>query len=99
MELPHQACRLEDDKLIIEPDETFTVQFAPGLGFETRDLAIYGGLNPSPADVTIPRPERLGARRLGCQTGHYRQPGRAPVKRDLLASCDASRGRRRGERR
>jgi len=38
-----KACRLEDDKVIVEPDETFTVQFAPGLGFETRDLAIYCG--------------------------------------------------------
>jgi hypothetical protein len=51
-----RASRLEDDKLILEPEETFTVQFAPGLLFEVRDLAIYGGMNPAPADVSHPRP-------------------------------------------
>ena len=51
-----KACRLEEDQVIFEPEETFTVQFAPRLRFETRDFAVYGGLNPSPADVTIPRP-------------------------------------------
>ncbi|MGD0343622.1 MAG: hypothetical protein ABSB55_01485 [Acidimicrobiales bacterium] len=51
-----RASRLEDDKLILEPEETFTVQFAPGLRFEVRDLAIYGGMNPAPADVSTPRP-------------------------------------------
>jgi hypothetical protein len=79
-----KACRLEDDKVVFEPEETFTVQFAPGLRFETRDLAIYGGLNPSPADVTVPRPS-------GWEQGDWaaRQVATAsqavqPVKRDLL---------------
>jgi hypothetical protein len=51
-----KASRLEDDKLILEPEETFTVQFAPGLEFEIRDLAIYGGMNPAPADAGASRP-------------------------------------------
>ena len=72
--------------MAFEPEETITVQFAPGLRFETRDLAIYGGLNPSPADVTVPRPSGWeqgdwAARQVatGNQTMH-------PVKRDLLAA-------------
>jgi hypothetical protein len=55
-----KASRLEDDKLIVEPEETLTVQFAPGLLFEGRDIAIYGGMNPSPADVNVPRPSGWG---------------------------------------
>jgi hypothetical protein len=43
-----KTVRLDDDNVAFEPLETWTVRFAPGLGFETRDLAIYGGLNPSP---------------------------------------------------
>jgi hypothetical protein len=81
-----KAYRLEDDKLVFEPEESITVQFAPGLRFETRDLAIYGGLNPSPADVTVPRPTGWeqgdwAARQVatGDQTVHQ-------VKRDLLAA-------------
>jgi len=41
-----KSCRLEDDNLLVEPEDTFTVQFAPGHKFGTRDFAIYGGLNP-----------------------------------------------------
>lgn len=81
-----KACRLEDDKLVFEPEETITVQFAPGLRFETRDLAIYGGLNPSPADVTVPRPS-------GWEQGDWaaRQVATgdqtvSPVKRDQLVA-------------
>jgi hypothetical protein len=81
-----KACRLEDDKVVFEPEETITVQFAPGLRFETRDLAIYGGLNPSPADVTVPRPSGWeqsdwAARQVA--TGNQTV---LPVKRDLLAA-------------
>jgi hypothetical protein len=79
-----KACRLEDDKVSVEPDETFTVQFAPGLGFETRDLAIYGGLNPSPADVTIPRPSGWGQGDWAARQVTTGSVG--PVKRDLLAA-------------
>jgi hypothetical protein len=51
-----KACRLEDDTVVFEPEETFTVQLAPGLRFETRDFAIYGGLNPGPDNAGPPRP-------------------------------------------
>ena len=51
-----KVCRLEEDNLVSEPEETMTVQLAPGLRFEIRDLAIYGGLNPSPTDITASRP-------------------------------------------
>jgi hypothetical protein len=48
-----KACGLKDDKLVFDSVETFTIQFAPGLKFETRDLAIYGGLNPGPAEDAL----------------------------------------------
>jgi hypothetical protein len=51
-----KACQLEDDSWSSNLEETTTVQLAPGLRFDIRDLAIYGGLNPSPADVTASRP-------------------------------------------
>lgn len=79
-----KSCRLEDDNLLIEPEDTFTVQFAPGLKFESRDFAIYGGLNPSPADVTVSRPS-------GWEQGDWAAQQAAtgqivPVRRDLLAA-------------
>jgi hypothetical protein len=59
---------------------------ASGLGFETRDLAIYGGLNPGPADVTVARPSGWAqgdwAARQVATAGQMVQP----VKRDLLAA-------------
>ena len=55
-----QSFRLEDDKFVFQPEETITVQFAPGLRFEPRDLAVYGGLNPAPPDASIPRPPGWG---------------------------------------
>jgi len=81
-----RACRLENDKVLVEPEETFTVQFAPGLKFEPRDLAIYGGLNPSPADVTVPRPS--GWEQGDWAASQLATAGQAmlPVKRDLLAA-------------
>jgi hypothetical protein len=86
-----KSCRLEDDNVLFEPEDTFTVQFAPGLNFETRDFAIYGGLNPSPADVTVHRPS-------GWEQGDWAARQMAtggqtvlPVKRDLLAARDAAR--------
>jgi hypothetical protein len=51
-----QSFSLEDDKFVFQPEETITVQFAPGLQFELRDFAIYGGLNPAPPDASTPRP-------------------------------------------
>ena len=55
-----QSFRLEDDKFVFQPEETITVQFAPGLRFEPRDFAIYGGLNPAPPDASPPRPPGWG---------------------------------------
>lgn len=55
-----QSIRLEDDKLVYQPTETVTVQFAPGLRFEPRDFSIYGGLNPAPPDASAPRPPGWG---------------------------------------
>lgn len=51
-----KSVRFEDDKLRYEPEESITVQFAPGLKFEARDFAIYGGLNPAPDPTAIRRP-------------------------------------------
>ena len=65
-----QSFRLEDDKLVFQPDETITVQFAPGLRFEARDFAIYGGLNPRPARCQHPSPARLGTRQRSRQADH-----------------------------
>jgi hypothetical protein len=81
-----RACRLEDDQVVFEPLETFTVQFAPGLRFEVRDLAIYGGLNPSPKEDTGSRPVgwSQGASEL-TQLPDSRQ-AMVSAKRDLLAS-------------
>jgi hypothetical protein len=64
-----RSFRLEDDKFVFQPEETITVQFAPGLRFEPRDLAIYGGLNPAPPDASTPRspgwgPDGAAARQL-----------------------------------
>jgi hypothetical protein len=55
-----KTCRLDDDNVVFEPLETWTVQFAPGLGFETRDFAIYGGLNPCPIEASHSRPSGWG---------------------------------------
>lgn len=81
-----KACRLEDDKLVFDPEETFTPQFAHGLRFERRDYAIYIGLNPSPERVTIPRPSGWVQ-----EASAARQSATGPfdvqvVKRDLLTA-------------
>jgi hypothetical protein len=55
-----ESIKLEDDKLVFQPSDTITVQFAPGLRFEPRDFAIYGGLNPAPPDASAPRPPGWG---------------------------------------
>ena len=55
-----QSFRFEDDKFVFQPEETITVQFAPGLQFEPRDFAIYGGLNPAPPDASASRPPGWG---------------------------------------
>jgi hypothetical protein len=52
-----KSCRFEGDNLRIEPEDTFTVQFAPGLKFESRDFAIYGGLNPNATGIRANLPE------------------------------------------
>ncbi len=51
-----KSVRFEEDELRFEPEENITVQFAPGLKFEARDLAIYGGLNPPLDTMEIQRP-------------------------------------------
>ena len=56
-----QSIKLEDDKLVYQPTETITVQFAPGLRFEPRDFSIYGGLNSAPPDASAPRPPGWGS--------------------------------------
>lgn len=78
------ACRLEDDRLIFEPVETFTVQFAPGLKFETRDFAIYGGLNLGPAVGTPARPS--GWDQADWASGQVTAGTLEMMKRDLLAA-------------
>ena len=55
-----QSFSLADDKFLFQPEETITVQFAPGLRFEPRDFAIYSGLNPAPSDASSPRPPGWG---------------------------------------
>ena len=55
-----QSFKLEDDKFVFQPEETITVQFAPGLRFEARDFAIYSGLNPVPPDAGPSRPPGWG---------------------------------------
>ena len=55
-----RSFKLEDDKFVLQPEETITVQFAPGLRFEPRDYAIYGGLNPAPLDTSPSRPPGWG---------------------------------------
>jgi len=51
-----KALRLQGDDLIPEPVETFTTQLAPGLKFELRDFAVFGGLNPPPPSIKVSRP-------------------------------------------
>ena len=85
MAISHQVRRLEDDKLVFQPEETFTVQFAPGLRFEPRDFAIYGGLNPSPAGCHRPSPARLGARDWAVARQISPEEQISVKKRDLLA--------------
>lgn len=80
-----KACRLEEDKVVFEPEETFTVQFAPGLRFETRDFAIYGGLNPSPTDVIV-RPSGWEQGDWAARQITASSLGVEPMKRDLLAA-------------
>jgi hypothetical protein len=79
-----QSFRLEDDKLVFQPKETMTVQFAPGLRFEPRDFSIYGGLNPAPPDASTPRPPGWGpdgaARQITPEEGIFEVK-----KQDLLA--------------
>lgn len=55
-----QSFRFEDDKFMLQPEETITVQFAPGLRFEPRDYAIYIGLNPVPPGTSPSRPPGWG---------------------------------------
>lgn len=55
-----KSATLQDDNLAFEPEETFTVQFAPGLRFEPRDFAIYSGLNPTSGDLKVSRPPGWG---------------------------------------
>ena len=81
-----RASRLEDDNLIIEPEETFTVQFAPGHLFEVRDLAIYGGMNPAPADVSAPRPSGWDQGDWVARELTESRQGVALKTRDLLAA-------------
>ncbi len=52
-----KAARFEDDKLVIEPEETMTVQFAANLRLEARDYAVYVGMNPGREDSGEPRPD------------------------------------------
>lgn len=81
-----KACRLEDDKLVFDPEETFTVQFAPGLKFERRDYAIYGGLNPSPEGSTISRPSGWAHEAFATRQSASGTLDAQVVKRDLLAT-------------
>jgi hypothetical protein len=81
-----RACRVEDDKLIVEPEETFTIQFAPGLRFEARDYAIYGGLNPAPLGATTPRPAGWGQDDWAARQVTTANQDVHLVKRDLLAA-------------
>lgn len=81
-----RACRLEDDKLIFQPEETFTIQFAPGLRFEARDYAIYGGLNPAPAGAAIPRPAGWGQGDWAARQVTTASQDVSLVERDLLAA-------------
>ena len=80
-----KAVTLEGDNLAFEPVETFTIQFAPGLRFEGRGYAIYGGLNPAPADAAIPDPG--GLRRVTLVTSDLAVGNQRVrlLKRDLLA--------------
>ena len=79
------ACRLEQEEIVVPPEETFTVQFAPGLRFELRDLAVYGGLNTSSAEAAAPRPSGWAQSWDARQVTAASQGARL-VRRDLLAS-------------
>lgn len=81
-----KALRLQGDDLIPEPEETFRTHLAPGLKFEIRDFAVFGGLNPPPPNVMVQRLsywERPGWAIKDAANSHMDvQVG----KRDLLAA-------------
>jgi hypothetical protein len=81
-----KASRLEDDQLIMEAEETFTVQFAPGLRFEGRDIATYVGMNPAPADVSAPRPSGWEQADWVAEEITVSTEAMEPKKRDVLAT-------------
>ena len=65
--------------------ETFTVQFAPGLRFEGGGYAIFGGLNPAPADAATPRPGGFLQAALVATDLAAGSQAVQLIKRDLLA--------------
>ena len=80
-----KASRLEDDRLVFEPEDIFTVQFAPGLQFEARDIAVYGGMNPAPANTGARRPSGWAQGSWIARENIAAIPG-VEQKRDLFAA-------------
>lgn len=89
-----RSLKLEDDKLVLQPEETITVQFAPGLRFEPRDYAIYGGLNPAPPDTSPSRPPGWGpdsaATREITPTGQPLEVGKPDLLTAVMPLVDAA---------
>jgi hypothetical protein len=72
-----KACRLEDDTLVFEPDETMTVQFGPRTQIrDSRSRGIWR-LESQPSGCHSRPARRLGAGRLGRASGRHGRSDRA----------------------